>query len=733
MKNKTKQRKRYNKGLREDYTQGGRVGYQRGDEVRYEDNLRGQLNKAVDTVKAQQPIEQTPVEKTTPTPTPAPAQQPVAQTQTNIPPKFQTPALRDALRNEREIARDDPYRMPIIDDDIGLDPVFPDPKKEFGEERRRRIARSAASAEDLAAGNIPEGTIPVAELEKVDLTGTQADTFKMGETTRPDAVLAEGVTPETVTTGTAATTEAPQPIQAAGFEAETTGFATAEGAEGRVSDKAELTEEEIARAADVTDVAPIEGVDVTVEEGALTGRVIGKISDEAKATAALNAGTSLSRITRAKKQLSRAGLSDEQITEIGNDPEALEDRLQDFTEEERGIIEGLPQEALVSTQINGLLEGMENGEIPAWARPAVSQVEQMLASRGLSASSVGRDSLFNAIIQSAMPIAQSNAQAIQNSVAQQKDIEFKTSEANAQRRQQTATQNAQNVFNMDMAQFSADQQVALSNSKFLQSVSLTNASNDQQAVVQNAAIQAQINLAEADAITKLTAQNAQAFLQMDMANLSNKQQAQMITAQQQQQSLLSNQAATNAARQFNAASENQTNQFMASLATQVALNNTQQLNAMEQFNTSQANAAEARRVGIEADLNKANAAMVNQVNQQNAQLDFNREQWNAANAQAVEQSNVSWRRQSNLANTAAQNAINQQNVQNAFGLTQQAQSFLWQELRDQADYDFKWADNEANRETSAIIAAIGNEAGAAENWTNSVNSIKGIIDNLFKD
>ena len=32
MKNKTKQRKRYNKGLREDYTQGGRVGYQDGGE-----------------------------------------------------------------------------------------------------------------------------------------------------------------------------------------------------------------------------------------------------------------------------------------------------------------------------------------------------------------------------------------------------------------------------------------------------------------------------------------------------------------------------------------------------------------------------------------------------------------------------------------------------------------------------------------------------------------------------
>ena len=137
-----------------------------------------------------------------------------------------------------------------------------------------------------------------------------------------------------------------------------------------------------------------------------------------KATAALNAGTNLSRITRAKKQLSRAGLSDEDIAEIGNDPEALEDRLADFSEEQRGIIEGLPEEALVSTQMNGLLEGIESGEIPMWARPAVASVEQMLAKRGLSASTVGRDSLFNAIIQSAMPIAQSNAQALQQSVSQ---------------------------------------------------------------------------------------------------------------------------------------------------------------------------------------------------------------------------------------------------------------------------------------------------------------------------
>ena len=172
---------------------------------------------------------------------------------------------------------------------------------------------------------------------------------------------------------------------------------------------------------------------------------------------------------------------------------------------------------------------------------------------------------------------------------------------------------------------------------------------------------------------------------------------------------------------------------MESLGAQIAMDNTRQVNAMKQFNAQSENAAEARRVGIQADLNKANAQMVNTINVQNEQLAFSREQWSKANEQAVRQSNAEWRRKANLADTAAQNAINQQNTQNAFNLSSSAQAFLWQEVRDQATFDFKWSDNEAERETNALIAAIGNEAGAAENWSNNINSIKSIINGLFGD
>jgi hypothetical protein len=170
---------------------------------------------------------------------------------------------------------------------------------------------------------------------------------------------------------------------------------------------------------------------------------------------------------------------------------------------------------------------------------------------------------------------------------------------------------------------------------------------------------------------------------------------------------------------------------MASLAANMNQFNTAQQNNMRQFNANSKNAAAARDANRTADVNKANASILNQNAQFNAQLDFNRGQWNAANEQAVINSNVNWRRSSNLANTAAQNAVNQQNAQNAFGLTSSAQSFLWQELRDQADYDFRFAENSANRKLQAMIAAASSEGDAAKNWSTNFNNASATIDRLF--
>jgi len=617
-----------------------------------------------------------------------------------------------------------------VDPDVGYTQYLTD-EQELA--RQQRYEKSAADLEAAKKGELP---IPQITAPQMIQEGPASEVVKMAEPTKVGnvSIFEQGqeVPTETVVTGTTSTAQSPEAIKASTYTADEINEAPVVDAQtGSISPQALAGMQSQALTKAATGVT----VDDETASKALTDRVVGVLSDGAMASEQAVKGLNLPKVLRAKKQLRNAGLTEEQITEIGNDPEALEDKLMEFTEEERGIIGGLPEEALVSTQMDQLLTGLDNGEVPTWARPAVSAVNQMMASRGLDVSTVGRDALFNAIIQSAMPLAQSNAQAIQQSVSQQRGIEAQAELQNAQMRQQTALTNASNVFNMNMAQFNADQQTALSNSKFLQTVTLTNASNDQQAVIQEAASMAQLDLATLDSKTKLAAQNAQSFLAMDMQNLSNRQQGEVLNAQMEQQRLLSNQAAVNAALKFNATSEMQTDQFMANLAQQTRQFNSTQLNAMAQFNTQQQNAAEARRVQNEIGIAQADAQMKVQIDQFNSQQDFARNQWNAQNAQAVEQADMKWRRQLNTANTAAINAVNQQNAQNAFNLSSQAQAFMWQELRDQADYAFRSADNYEQRKSAMYIAMLGNESGNYEggNWEDFATGAKSLMDGFIDD
>ena len=72
----------------------------------------------------------------------------------------------------------------------------------------------------------------------------------------------------------------------------------------------------------------------------------------------------------------------------------------------------------------------------------------------------------------------------------------------------------------------------------------------------------------------------------------------------------------------------------------------------------------------------------------------------------------------------------EQNAQNAFGLTASANNFLWQELRDEADHDFKRWDNEQQRKASLLIAALGNSEAVnkKEYWDDNVSSIARLLD-----
>ena len=258
---------------------------------------------------------------------------------------------------------------------------------------------------------------------------------------------------------------------------------------------------------------------------------------------------------------------------IVEDPATVTAKVDNEPVEVQAAIAALPTEALVSSQMETLLAGMDDGNTPAWARPAVAQVEAMLAQRGLSASTVARDSLFNAIVQTALPMAQSNAQALQTRAAQnlsnEQQANMSAATLDMQRRmanlsnQQTAeSQTAQMAQQMSTLQSQYRQDAVMTTAQLQQQTRVQNLANQQETAKINAANQQQINAQElgnaqqielaemqymnatesenmsAEQQQRLTdfqvaadflAKNAGFKQQMDMANMSNQQQSRLAT------------------------------------------------------------------------------------------------------------------------------------------------------------------------------------------------------------
>ena len=184
-------------------------------------------------------------------------------------------------------------------------------------------------------------------------------------------------------------------------------------------------------------------------------------------------------------------------------------------------VAALPVEALVSTQMENLLAGMESGKTPLWAKPAVDAMNQQMAARGLSVSTVGRDALFNAIIQSALPMAQSNAQALQQRAQQNLSNEQQANLSTAQgvmqirmqnlaNRQTVASQSAQMSQQIKVQQGTFNQQAVMTSADQRQQTELTNAQMAQQQAQQESAQRQQSIISELDVNSRMDLANLQA-------------------------------------------------------------------------------------------------------------------------------------------------------------------------------------------------------------------------------
>tara|TARA_S200002703_G_scaffold104504_1_gene90672 strand:+ start:44 stop:2251 length:2208 start_codon:yes stop_codon:yes gene_type:complete len=478
-----------------------------------------------------------------------------------------------------------------------------------------------------------------------------------------------------------------------------------EGAGKATAVKADRAEAVAPDARDAVKVDPTKTQEAVGEELDKVSAVQGEVSQDAKVQAQTVDATATAVKNVQEAQLDKAVQIDNipkrklEAEELVNGASVKSAIVEQNLDKFQAAQADLDPMATIQGQLGVLTKDFDVNNPPSWAAGAVRSATAILNQRGLGASSVAGQAVIQAVMESAIPIAQVDAATTANLnlanlsnrqqravvAAQQRatflgqefDQDFQARVANAARISDIANQN-----------FNAEVQVTLENARMAQSVDLANLNNKQARIMAEAAQIANLETANLNNRQQAAVQNANAFLQMDMTNLQFEQQTHLFKAQEQIKSLLTDAAAENAAKQFNATSENQVNQFYDSLSSEIARFNTQQYNAMEQFNASQ-----------EMAIDQFN------IQQENAVAQFN-----AQNGLVVSQANAQWRRQIATGDTAAINQVNQLNAQSALAMSIREYEGLWQEKRDQMQFAFNSAESLLDRENELAKIAISANA-----------------------
>ena len=240
----------------------------------------------------------------------------------------------------------------------------------------------------------------------------------------------------------------------------------------------------------------------------------------------------------------------------------------------------------IKYQLGELYTSIEAGEeLPPWASGPVRAVSSIMQSRGLGSSSMASAALLTALQETALPIAQQDANKYSN-------------------------------------------------------IQIQNLNNQQTATMANAAVYASMDRADLDARMNALVSNSRAFLQVDTQNLTNEQQSGTIDYQTQANKLFTDTAAENASRNFNATSQNQVNQFYETLGTTVEQNNTNRIAAQQQFNVDEANAMNQFNASVNDLRDRTYTQNQQAINQANAVWRRTINTSNTANVNEAQRSNA---------------------------------------------------------------------------------------------
>ena len=325
---------------------------------------------------------------------------------------------------------------------------------------------------------------------------------------------------------------------------------------------------------------------------------------------------------------------------ILDDPAKVTAQIDTEPVEVQAAIAALPNEALVSVQLESLLAGIDEGVTPTWARPAVLLVESRLNARGLNVSTVARDALFNAIIQTSLPIAQSNAAALQ----------------------QRANQNLSNEQQANLQESSQEMQLRLTNLANRQDAGSQTAQLAQQINLTQGQFTQQVQMTEAEQRQQVRIQSLQNEQQAAMANLGNDQQIELANLQIEAERLGANQSATNQERlaEFQVAANFLEKNAGFKQQMEVAnLSNDQQMrlafltakNQAESENLTTAQQTELANLSNRLEVNKISANLAQQMNLAQLNVDQQRAVQNAATVANIDLTKFNSSQQIELTNS----------------------------------------------------------------------------------
>ena len=194
----------------------------------------------------------------------------------------------------------------------------------------------------------------------------------------------------------------------------------------------------------------------------------------------------------------------------------------------------------VEGQLSKLMKSFDDGT-PSWASGAIRAANAAMSGRGLGASSMASAAILNAAMESALPIAQQDAQVFNNmnltnlSNRQQVSLSNAAAQqglslANLSNQQQANLQKSANAFSLQTQNLSNRQTVELSNAQIRATLQGKNLDNQQQSNIITAARYAEaanINLSNKQ---QASMQDSMGELQTNLANLSSKSQSYITSA-----------------------------------------------------------------------------------------------------------------------------------------------------------------------------------------------------------